>query len=194
VLYTVWCLSKLYAHKNVVKTCKYFSEKKTAQIGTNVRTAGYKSVRIRKVPWPATSVKIFQGFPWSQSNYWVDAQIPRCNACFTCSPQMVTLKISPQCRIKFRWNAAPLKPRGLDTRHTDWLVVGRNVTLTIGLDHPVHGGYECGDLAIQVRGVSDETVIYGYGSCATLTSARSHSKLQTRLLVSDGTQRAEERK
>jgi hypothetical protein len=35
-LHTVWCLSKLYAHKN---TCNKLVEKKetTAQIGTNVR-------------------------------------------------------------------------------------------------------------------------------------------------------------
>jgi hypothetical protein len=34
---------------------------------------------------------------------------------------------------------------------------------------PVPGGYKCGNLAIQVGGVSDETVKYGYGFRATRT-------------------------
>jgi hypothetical protein len=29
--------------------------------------------------------------------------------------------------------------------------------------HPVPGGYKYGNMALQVRGVSDETVKYGYG-------------------------------
>jgi hypothetical protein len=37
-------------------------------------------------------------------------------------------------------------------------------------DHPVPGGYKYVELAPQVGGVSDETIIYDYGSCATLTS------------------------
>jgi hypothetical protein len=37
------------------------------------------------------------------------------------------------------------------------------------LGHPVPGGYKYGNLVFRVGGVSDETVIYGYGSCATLT-------------------------
>jgi hypothetical protein len=37
------------------------------------------------------------------------------------------------------------------------------------LGHPVPGGYKYGNLALQVRGVSDETVNYGYGFCATPT-------------------------
>jgi hypothetical protein len=39
-----------------------------------------------------------------------------------------------------------------------------------GLDNPVPGVYKYGDLALQFGGVSDETVIYIYGSCVTLTS------------------------
>jgi hypothetical protein len=31
------------------------------------------------------------------------------------------------------------------------------------MDHPVPGGYKYGNLALQVGGVSDETVKYGYG-------------------------------
>jgi hypothetical protein len=39
-----------------------------------------------------------------------------------------------------------------------------------------------GDPAPQVRGVSDEWVIYGYGSCTTLTSTWLHCKIQPVLL------------
>jgi hypothetical protein len=35
-----------------------------------------------------------------------------------------------------------------------------NFDFDFGLDHPVHGGYGWGDMALQVGGVSDETVIY----------------------------------
>jgi hypothetical protein len=31
------------------------------------------------------------------------------------------------------------------------------------MGHPVPGGYEYGNLALQVEGVSDETEKYGYG-------------------------------
>jgi hypothetical protein len=59
-------------------------------------------------------------------------------------------------------------------RHTDGKTVCRNMTLTFefnfGLDRPVPGGYKYGELVLQVGGVSDEKVIYGYESCATLTS------------------------
>jgi hypothetical protein len=43
-LYTVWCLSKLYAHKNnCKKTCEEKRKEKTAQIGTNVRARIFKA-------------------------------------------------------------------------------------------------------------------------------------------------------
>jgi hypothetical protein len=35
--------------------------------------------------------------------------------------------------------------------------------------HPVPGGYKYGDLALQVGGVSDETVKYGREFCGTST-------------------------
>jgi hypothetical protein len=35
---------------------------------------------------------------------------------------------------------------------------------------PCSGSFKYGDLALQVGGVSDETLIYNYGSFATLTS------------------------
>jgi hypothetical protein len=71
------------------------------------------------------------------------------------------------------------------SRHTDWPTVSPNVTLkkwwsTQCLGHPLTGGYKCGSLALHVGGFSDETVIYGYGSCATLTNEWLHCKLQTR--------------
>jgi hypothetical protein len=37
------------------------------------------------------------------------------------------------------------------------------------LGHPLHGGYKYGNLALQVGGVSDETVKYGYGFCTIRT-------------------------
>jgi hypothetical protein len=48
------------------------------------------------------------------------------------------------------------------------------------------GGYEYGDLALQVWGVSDETVKYGYGFCTTRTNELLHCKLQTRPLLREG--------
>jgi hypothetical protein len=38
------------------------------------------------------------------------------------------------------------------------------------MGHPVPAGYKYENLVIEVGGVSDETVIYGYRSCATLTN------------------------
>jgi hypothetical protein len=64
---------------------------------------------------PATG-QLDHGFPWSQSKCWVGTQIPRCTACFPCSP--------PNGNIK---NFA-LHQRDYD----------------IGLDHPVYGGYGWG--------------------------------------------------
>jgi hypothetical protein len=43
------------------------------------------------------------------------------------------------------------------------------------------------DLALQVGGVTDETLKYGYGSCATRTNEWLHCKLQSRPLVREGT-------
>jgi hypothetical protein len=39
----------------------------------------------------------------------------------------------------------------------------------VQLDHPVPGAYKYGDLALQVGGVSDETVKYGREFCGTST-------------------------
>jgi hypothetical protein len=37
----------------------------------------------------------FRVFPWSQSKCWVGTQIPRCTACFSCSPPNGNIKFSP---------------------------------------------------------------------------------------------------
>jgi hypothetical protein len=55
-------------------------------------------------------------------------------------------------------------------------------------------GYKYGNLALQVGGVSDETVKYCYEFCATLTSEWLHCKLQTRPLVREGGLHEEQRK
>jgi hypothetical protein len=60
-------------------------------------------------------------------------------------------------------------------------------------DHHIPGGYKYGDLALQVGGVSDKTVI-GYGSYASLTSERLHCKLQTHPLVREGALHEERKK
>jgi hypothetical protein len=54
------------------------------------------------------------------------------------------------------------------------------------LGHPGPGGYEYGNLALQVGRVPDETVKYGYKFCATRTIQLLHCKLQTRPLVKEG--------
>jgi hypothetical protein len=48
---------------------------------------------IQKVLRPANLIKVFRGFPWSQSKCWVGTQIPRCTACFPCALPMVILEI-----------------------------------------------------------------------------------------------------
>jgi hypothetical protein len=82
--------------------------------------------------------------------------------------------------------------------HTDGLTTGHNVTLTFdfefGLDHLVPGGYKYEDLALQAGGASDVTVIYDYGSCATLSSKWLHCKLQTHHFVREGALHEKERK
>jgi hypothetical protein len=48
-----------------------------------------------KVLRPANSIKVFRGFPWSQSKCSICTQIPRCTACFPCSPPNGNIEISP---------------------------------------------------------------------------------------------------
>jgi hypothetical protein len=64
----------------------------------------------------------------------------------------------------------------------------------VQLGHPVAGGYKYWDLALQVGGVSDETVKYDREFCGTSAEERLvwqgpeqlYSKLQTRLLIREG--------
>jgi hypothetical protein len=50
------------------------------------------------------------------------------------------------------------------------------------------------NLALQVGGVSNETVKYGYVFCATRTIEWLHCKLQTRPLVREGAPQKQDRK
>jgi hypothetical protein len=50
-----------------------------------------------------------------------------------------------------------------------------------------------GNLVLQVEGVSDETVTYGYGFCLTRPIEWLHCKLQTRPLVSEGALQKQDR-
>jgi hypothetical protein len=51
-----------------------------------------------------------------------------------------------------------------------------------------------GNLALQVGGISDKTVQYGYGFCETRTIEGLHCKLQTRPLVREGAPQKQDRK
>jgi hypothetical protein len=77
VLYMVWCLSKLYAHKN---NCKKLvgkrKEKKTAQVGTNFRARVFNAGQFARSQLASgrscdrlNSIKVFGGFPWSHSKF-----------------------------------------------------------------------------------------------------------------------------
>jgi hypothetical protein len=72
-----------------------------------------------------------------------------------------------QCRYV---EARPPKVRKILTRIVSLCYVGFVNYIGVGVvaEEPCVGG---GDLAVQVGEVSDETVVYGYGFCATLTSA-----------------------
>jgi hypothetical protein len=65
------------------------------------RTAGYKSVCIRKVLWPANSIRVFRGFLWSQGKYWVATQIPHCSALYAShgALSMVTSTLLSSCSL-----------------------------------------------------------------------------------------------
>jgi hypothetical protein len=64
----------------------------------------------------------------------------------------------------------------------------------VQLGHYVPRGYKYGNLALQIGGVSDETVKYGYGFCATRTIKLLHCKLQTRPVLREGTSQKKDRK
>jgi hypothetical protein len=130
VLYTVWCLSKLYVHKSICKkkTCE---KKARAQIGTNVRTRVFNAGLLARNHFASR-----RSYDHStRSRFSVVFLGPRANAGLVpkfqialhashAADPMATLKISPYC----------------------------NVTLTFdigfGLDHPVLGGCGWVDLAL----------------------------------------------
>jgi hypothetical protein len=47
----------------------------------------------------------------------------------------------------------------------------------VQLGHPVPGGYKYWDLALQIWGISDETVKYGREFCGTSTSGKALKQL-----------------
>jgi hypothetical protein len=59
---------------------------------------------------------------------------------------------------------------------------------------PVPGWYKYENLALQIEGVSDETVKYGYGFWATRTIEWLHCKLQTRPVVREGAPQKQDHK
>jgi hypothetical protein len=130
VLYTVWCLSKSYAHKNncrkqLVGTKerkrKKYKRNTTAEIGTNVRARGLNAGLLARSQFASgrscdrpTRSGFFVIFLGSRANAEL---VPKIHVALHASPAalpMVKLKISPYT----------------------------NVTLTFdfGLDHLVHGG------------------------------------------------------
>jgi hypothetical protein len=88
------------------------------------------------------------------------------------------VKLSPGYMIYWNSSAVALRVVGGDEMGTH--------CPGVCLAHPVPGGYEYRDQALQVGGVSDETVKYGYGSCATLSSEWLQCKVQIRPLVREG--------
>jgi hypothetical protein len=99
--------------------------------------------------------------------------------------------------------------------HTDWPTVSCNVTsiMTMQLSGQTSTKWTrhqdiltdwlsavkwlwtgVSNLALQVGGVSDETVMYGYGFCMTRTIEWLHCKLQTRPLVREGASQKQDRK
>jgi hypothetical protein len=128
VLYTVWCLSKSYAHNNNCKRNNLLKRKKkkntTAQIGTNVRVHGFNAGLLARSQF--ASGRSFD-LP-TRSRFSMVFLGPRANAELV--PKFhVTLHVSPA--------ALPVV--------TLKILSYTNVTLTFDfdfrLDHPVHGGY-----------------------------------------------------
>jgi hypothetical protein len=123
VLYTVWCLSKSYAHNNNCK--KQLDEKRntTAQIGANVRVRRFNAGLLARSQFASGR----SCDRTTRQRFSVVFLSPRANAelvpkyqvalhAFYAALPMVTLKTSPYTNI------------------TDF-------DFDFGLDYPVHGGY-----------------------------------------------------
>jgi hypothetical protein len=102
-----------------------------------------------------------------------------------------------------KWKSGHGHQRGPTPRRTGRLTVGSNITWTWTWRKLSAWGYNwttlfLGDINTgtwpsRLRGVSDETVIHGHGSCATITSGWLQCKLQTHPLVREGALHEEER-
>jgi hypothetical protein len=86
VLYTVWCLSKSYAHNNNFKKLVKKEEKKR-------KTQQHRYGLMLGLLQLATSIKVFRSFPWSQSKCC--AELLASHAALP----MVTLNISPYINV-----------------------------------------------------------------------------------------------
>jgi hypothetical protein len=130
MLYTVWCLSKLYAHKNNCKKQLVGGkrrEKKTARIGANVRACVFNARLLtisqfasgRSCDWPIWS-RFSVVFFGPRANAELVLKFHFAFHALHATLPMVTLNISPYT----------------------------NVTLAFDFDfalyHPVHGGYGWG--------------------------------------------------
>jgi hypothetical protein len=135
VLYTVWCLSRSYAHTNNCKN-NLLGKRKTQQhrLGTNVRVHGFNAGLLARSQFASgrswdrpTRSRFSMVFLGTRANAEL---VPKFHVALHASHAalpIVTLKISP-CT---------------------------NMTLTFdfgfGLDHPVHGGYGWGSPALRRR-------------------------------------------
>jgi hypothetical protein len=64
----------------------------------------------------------------------------------------------------------------------------------VQLGHSGSGEYKYGNLVLQIGGVSDDTVKYGYGFWVTRTNEWLLCKLETRPLVREGAPQKQDRK
>jgi hypothetical protein len=137
VLYTIWLLSKLHTYTNVKTTCKCFQKKKRHRWGLMLVLAYLMPdcwLEVSLHPEGPAIGQLDLGFPWSQGKCWVSTKIPRCTACFTCSPPKGNIN---NLALMYPWkNSFKCSPStAVSTRHqdvlTDWLTIGRNVTLTL---------------------------------------------------------------
>jgi hypothetical protein len=107
VLCTVWCLFKLYEHKNVKTTCKCFPIKQQHGYGTSVRSCTFNARLLARSQFASgrfcdrpTRSRFSVVFLGPKANAEC-TQIPRCSACLTCSPPNDSIN-------KFRPNVALL--------------------------------------------------------------------------------------